>query len=161
MDIDKNFDKSSQEKLVQERYQIFEKLVRDLVQKYTPANRMLMVISNQKNTLECASECFEVKEHEVLEAQSCQDKCEKSIKFVDFKTQVAFARFDSLLNGCLHSCTKQRRKSAELSGDVANCYNDCFNSGKLMLEDLDIHLGALYSRFSDSETNLISNFKSI
>ena len=46
MDIDKNFDKSSQEKLVQERYQIFEKLVRDLVQKYTPANRMLMVISN-------------------------------------------------------------------------------------------------------------------
>ena len=149
MEIDDNLDKSSQEKLVQERYLIFEKLVRNVIEKYTPANRILIVICNQKNTLECASECFEAKELEVLEAQTCQDKCEKNIKFVDFKTQVAFARFDSVLNGCLHSCTKQRRKSAGLSGDVANCYNDCFNSGKIMLEDLDTHLGALYSRFID------------
>lgn len=46
MEIDDNLDKSSQEKLVQERYLIFEKLVRNVIEKYTPANRILIVICN-------------------------------------------------------------------------------------------------------------------
>ena len=84
-----------------------------------------------------------------MESHNCQEGCERNLKFVDFRTQVAFGRFDSMLNGCLHSCTKQRRKSSVLSGDVANCYSECLNSGEQMIRNLDTHLSSVYSKFTE------------
>jgi hypothetical protein len=141
-----------QERFVQSRYEDLVQKVSRVLKKFTPANREMMVRFRKRNFLLCSSQCFEAKEFELVEAQACQERCEDGIRFVDMKTQVAFARFDRVVNGCFHSCTKQRRKSAGLSGDVVNCYNDCFNSAEGVLGDLDLHLNSLYSKYCDIDS---------
>lgn len=71
----------------------------------------------------------------------------KSLEVTDEKAQIAFGRFDSVLNGCLHSCSKQKRKSPLLSADAVICYKDCLKIGGNTLQSLDKHLTAVYTQF--------------
>ena len=49
------------------------------------------------------------------------------------------------LNNCLHSCTKQKRKSAHLSGETVNCYNDCLHHSEALLNEVEETLVHNYS----------------
>ena len=71
----------------------------------------------------------------------------KNLEITDSKAQIAFGKFDATLNGCLHSCSKQKRKSSLLSSDAVICYKECLKLGHNTLQDLDNHLLSIYSQF--------------
>ena len=96
----------------------------------------------------CSSDCFSSEFFTLKESYNCQKKCLKILEITDSKSQVAFGKFDTVLNGCLHSCSKQRRKSPLLSSDAVICYRECLNIGTQTLKDLEEHLVSIYSMFS-------------
>lgn len=96
----------------------------------------------------CSSDCFKAEELNLEESYNCSKNCVRSLDYVDQQSQILFARFDASLNSCLHSCTKQRRKSDMISADSMGCYTECFNNSKIYLQDLDSALKRLQIQFS-------------
>lgn len=112
--------------------------------------RILMVSLRQKRSLQCSAECFSVEEFTVKEAYDCQGKCEQPLERLKTQQERLFALWDvrakqMSLNNCLHSCTKQKRKSAHLSGETVNCYNDCLRHSEALLNEVEETLVHNYS----------------
>ena len=97
----------------------------------------------------CSSDCFSIPEFSLKECYNCQNNCMDKIKILDSKTQVAFGKFDSVLNGCLHSCSKQKRKSMILSNEAVICYKDCLTLARDTLINLENHVTSAYSSIFD------------
>lgn len=97
--------------------------------------------------MNCSADCFSVDEYTLQESYVCQKKCIKSLDLMDSKTQVAFGKFDSILNGCLHSCSKQKRKSSILSNEASICYKECLSMGRKSLTNMETYLISVYSQF--------------
>jgi hypothetical protein len=95
----------------------------------------------------CSADCFSVMEFSLKESYDCQKNCAKGLEIIDSKTQIAFGKFDSVLNGCLHSCSKQKRKSPLLSSDSVVCYRECLSLARNTLKGLENHLLSTYSQF--------------
>ncbi|OMJ92058.1 hypothetical protein SteCoe_5263 [Stentor coeruleus] len=126
------------------QYNILKDSIEKILQDTTCFNHKMI-----KQSLICSSDCFRAEEFNLEESYNCSKNCVRSLDYVDQQTQILFGRFDAAFNSCLHSCTKQRRKSDVISADSLGCYTDCFDNAKVYLQDLDDALKRLKIQFSN------------
>mmetsp|Transcript_18723 Transcript_18723/g.33924 ORF Transcript_18723/g.33924 Transcript_18723/m.33924 type:complete len:89 (-) Transcript_18723:858-1124(-) len=81
------------------------------------------------------------------ECYSCHNKCKEPLKSTSEFQQVLLGQFDAVLNQCLHSCTKQKRKSVYLNPEAAACYTECLAVSEGQIEELKAKILASYDKF--------------
>ncbi|CAG9326520.1 unnamed protein product [Blepharisma stoltei] len=118
---------------------------KDLVERLEIPYRVLL-----KSAFECSRDCFSVENYELRESFACKNKCISVLESLKKDQEASFAQFDTALNLCFHSCTKQKRRTPYLSNEAVLCYRDCMERGKQSLIKMEAHFASLYSQYTDT-----------